>query len=43
MVIAKDNIPVEEVKLGTQTVTGEETVTEKVRKEEIDTPDQTGN
>ncbi len=43
MVIAKDTISVEEFRLGTKTVTGEETVTEKVRKEEIDTPDQTGN
>lgn len=43
VVVDKETVPVEEVKLGTKTVTGEETVTEQVRKEEIDTPDQPGH
>lgn len=43
VVVDKETVPVEEVKLGTRTVTGEETVTEQVRKEEIDTPDHSGH
>ena len=40
-VVAKETVPVERVRLGTETVTGEETVNEQVRKEQIDT-DQDG-
>ncbi len=40
-VVAKETVPVERVRLGTETVTGEETITESVRKEQIDDP-QTG-
>lgn len=35
--VAKETVPVERVRLGTETVTGEETVNESVRKEQIDT------
>ncbi|MCR2794261.1 YsnF/AvaK domain-containing protein, partial [Microbacterium sp. zg.Y625] len=40
-VIAKETVPVERVRLGTETVTEEETVTEQVRKEQIDYDDGT--
>jgi len=36
-VVAKETVPVERVRLGTETVTGTEQVNEQVRKEEIDT------
>jgi uncharacterized protein (TIGR02271 family) len=36
-VVAKETVPVERVRLNTETVTGEEQVTEEVRKEQIDT------
>ena len=36
-VVAKEAVPVERVKLGTETVTEQDTVTEQVRKEQIDT------
>ena len=35
-VVAKETVPVERVRLGTETVTEEQTVTEQVRKEQID-------
>lgn len=38
-VIDKDTVAVEEVRLGTETVTDEETVTTEVRKEQVDTDD----
>lgn len=38
-VVAKETVPVERVRLGTETVTGEEQVEETVRKEEIDYDD----
>ena len=38
-VVAKETVPVERVRLGTETVTGEESVTEEVRKERIDLND----
>jgi len=37
-VVEKETVPVERVRLATETVTGEETVTEQVRKEQIDQP-----
>jgi uncharacterized protein (TIGR02271 family) len=37
VVTNKETVPVERVRLGTETVTGEETVTESVRKEQIET------
>ncbi|MDQ1743520.1 MAG: hypothetical protein QOE23_1859, partial [Pseudonocardiales bacterium] len=37
-VVEKETVPVERVRLATETVTGEETVTEQVRKEQIDEP-----
>ncbi len=40
-VIAKETVPVERVRLGTETVTEEQNVTEDVRKEEIDYDDGT--
>ena len=40
-VIAKETVPVERVRLGTDTVTENETVTEQVRKEEIEYDDGT--
>ncbi len=36
-VVTKETVPVERVRLGTEKVTGEETVNESVRKEQIDT------
>ncbi|SHF73086.1 conserved domain-containing protein [Jatrophihabitans endophyticus] len=39
-VVDKETVPVERVKLGTETVTEEQTVSEEVRKEQIDTPDE---
>jgi uncharacterized protein (TIGR02271 family) len=41
-VVQKETVPVERVRLGTETVTEEQQVTEQVRKEQIDTPDVTG-
>jgi stress response protein YsnF len=38
-VVAKEAVPVERVRLGTETVTQEQQVTEQVRKEQIDEPD----
>jgi len=38
-VVQKETVPVERVKLGTETVRGEETVSEEVRKEQIETHD----
>ena len=38
-VVAKEAVPVERVRLGTQTVTQQQQVTEQVRKEQIDEPD----
>jgi uncharacterized protein (TIGR02271 family) len=38
-VVAKETVPVERVALGTETVTEEQTVTEQVRQEHIDAPD----
>jgi uncharacterized protein (TIGR02271 family) len=38
-VVAKEAVPVERVRLGTETVTEEHEVTEQVRKEQIDEPD----
>ena len=40
-VVAKETVPVERVRLGTETVTEEETVTDQVRKEQIDYDDGT--
>ncbi len=37
VVVNKETVPVERVRMGTETVTGEENVTESVRKEQIDT------
>ncbi|MEC5179596.1 PRC and DUF2382 domain-containing protein [Arthrobacter sp. CG_A4] len=36
-VVAKETVPVERIRMGTKTVTGEETVSEEVRKEQITT------
>jgi len=36
-VVSKEAVPVVRVKIGTETVTDEQTVTEEVRKEQIDT------
>ena len=41
-VVAKEAVPVELVRLGTETVTEEQQVTEQVRKEQIDAPDVEG-
>ena len=41
-VVAKETVPVERVRLATETVTENEEVTEQVRKEQIDTPDVAG-
>ena len=41
-VVAKETVPVERVRMGVDTVTEEQTVTEQVRKEQIDTPDTDG-
>ncbi len=38
-VVAKETVPVERVRLGTETVTEEQQVSEQVRKEQIDEPD----
>jgi uncharacterized protein (TIGR02271 family) len=38
-VVAKETVPVERVRLGTETVTEEQEITEQVRKEQIDSPD----
>ncbi len=38
-VVAKETVPVERVRLSTETVTQEQQVTEQVRKEQIDEPD----
>lgn len=38
-VASKETVPVERVKIGTETVTDEQTVTEELRKEQIDTAD----
>ena len=40
-VVSKETVPVERVQMGTETVTDQQTVTEEVRKEQIDTPDDT--
>jgi uncharacterized protein (TIGR02271 family) len=42
-VVSKETVPVERVKLGTETVTGQEEVTETLRTEQIDEPDVTGS
>jgi len=39
-VVTKETVPVERVKLGTETVTGEEEVSEQVRKEQIEQTDE---
>jgi uncharacterized protein (TIGR02271 family) len=41
-VVAKEAVPVERVRLDTETVTEQETVTDSVRKEQIDTDDVAG-
>jgi uncharacterized protein (TIGR02271 family) len=41
-VVQKETVPVERVRLATETVTENQEVTEQVRKEQIDTPDVTG-
>ncbi|MDQ2845368.1 MAG: PRC and DUF2382 domain-containing protein [Actinomycetota bacterium] len=38
-VVAKETVPVERVRLGTEQVAGKQTVTEEVRKEQIDEPE----
>jgi uncharacterized protein (TIGR02271 family) len=38
-VVAKETVPVERVRLATETVTGEEQISEEVRKEQIDEPE----
>ena len=40
-VVAKEAVPVERVRLDTQTVTEQETVSEQVRKEQIEFDDET--
>ncbi len=40
-VLTKETVPVEQVKIGTETVTDQETVNEEVRKERIDVDDDT--
>jgi uncharacterized protein (TIGR02271 family) len=42
-VVAKEAVPVERVRLGTETVTEEQQVNEQVRKEQIEEPDVDGN
>ena len=42
-VVAKEAVPVERVRLGTETVTEQQTVTDTVRKEQVDTDGITGN
>jgi uncharacterized protein (TIGR02271 family) len=41
-VVSKETVPVERVRLGTETVSGEQEVSETLRKERIDEPDVTG-
>jgi len=41
-VVTKETVPVERVKLGTQTVTEQQQVNETIRKEQIETEDPTG-
>ncbi len=41
-VVTKETVPVERVKLGTQTITEQQQVNEQVRKEQIETEDPTG-
>jgi uncharacterized protein (TIGR02271 family) len=41
-VVGKETVPVERVRLGKEKITGEEQVSEQVRKEQIETDDQTG-
>jgi len=41
-VVTKETVPVERVKLGTQTITEQQQVNETVRKEQIETEDPTG-
>jgi len=41
-VVSKETVPVERVKLGTQTITEQQQVNETVRKEQIETEDPTG-
>ena len=40
--MSKESVPVERVRLGTETVSGEQEVSETLRKERIDEPDVTG-
>jgi uncharacterized protein (TIGR02271 family) len=40
-VVAKETVPVERVRVGTEKVEGEETVTEQVRKEQVELEDDT--
>ncbi len=42
-VVEKETVPVERVRLGTETVTGDEQVTEEVREEQIDTDNGESN
>jgi stress response protein YsnF len=39
--VAKETVPVERVRLGTETVTEDHEVSETIRKEQIDDPDTT--
>ncbi len=41
-VVDKETVPVERIKVGTETVTGEETVTDSVRKEQVELDDDAG-
>jgi uncharacterized protein (TIGR02271 family) len=41
-VVSKESVPVERVRLGTETVTEDHEVNETLRKEQIDEPDVTG-
>ncbi|UZJ27047.1 PRC and DUF2382 domain-containing protein (plasmid) [Rhodococcus antarcticus] len=40
-VVEKETVPVERIKVGTETVTGQETVTDSVRKEQVELDDHT--
>jgi stress response protein YsnF len=42
-VVQKETVPVEQVRLGTDTVTEEQTVQEQVRKEKIDVDEPRGD
>jgi uncharacterized protein (TIGR02271 family) len=42
-VVSKETVPVERVRLGKERVTGEQEVSEEVRKEQIETDDQSGS